>query len=220
MKHSAPTQSIPFLSPSIPPAGFAPSPPFPADSPLCSRHPSQPNQWCLHYSFCKTKWVGKNIKPSQKWNPQQEKQRWPTSWSFGFDHHLDRRSSPISFAFCSDSKVVGQMVLYGVIQKFQKFEFAREWLWVHRKTDRSLSTQPYWISVASGVELSGWVYCWWKYFHNCFREFAVLRWLTWESSVSKNFCFKLGKTAAETHQMLKHAFWWQQTCSTREGWNQ
>jgi hypothetical protein len=51
--------------------------------------------------------------------------------------------------------------IYGVLSKSSRnLNFAREWLWVHRNTARCLPTHPSWISVASGVELSCWVYCW------------------------------------------------------------
>jgi hypothetical protein len=71
--------------------------------------------------------------------------------------------------------------------------FAHEWLWIRRNIYGRLHTRTRarahtsWISVASGVGLSGCVYCMSMsivYPLLWFHEFAILRWLTWESSVS------------------------------------
>jgi hypothetical protein len=57
---------------------------------------------------------------------------------------------------------------YMVLSKSSwNLNFVSEWLWVPQYTDRCLPTHPSWISVASNLELSGWVYCSWMYFHCC-----------------------------------------------------
>jgi hypothetical protein len=43
-------------------------------------------------------------------------------------------------------------------KSFLNLNFGRERSWVHRNTARCIPTHPSWISVASSIELSGWVY--------------------------------------------------------------
>jgi hypothetical protein len=67
------------------------------------------------------------------------------------------------------SWVVGIIVgeLCGESKSSRILNVAREWLWLHRNTARCLPTHPSWISVTSGVDLSGYVSCWRTYFHCC-----------------------------------------------------
>jgi hypothetical protein len=118
-----------------------------------------------------------------------------------YTHLTFVRYSSISSNFCggSNTNATWMQRIYVVrSQSSRNLNSACEWLYVHRNTARCLPKHPSWISVANGVGLSDWVYCWWTYFHCC----VSVR----QQRVCIKFCLQLGKTAAETHQMLKQAF--------------
>jgi hypothetical protein len=82
---------------------------------------------------------------------------------FGSSHRLKRNGkSPIM----GRHRNCGNHNMW-VSKSSGNLNFAREWLWVHRNTDKCLPTLPSWINVASGIEMNGWVYCWSTYFHCC-----------------------------------------------------
>jgi hypothetical protein len=59
----------------------------------------------------------------------------------------------------------------------------------HSHTHRHTRAHTSWICVVSGIKLSGWVYCWWMYFHCCV-------------SVSLRFCESCSERAVCLYEVL------------------
>jgi hypothetical protein len=101
----------------------------------------------------------------------------------------------------------------------RNLNFKLECLWVHRNPDRCLPTHPFCISVASGVKLSSWVYCWWTYCHCCLSVRLRFRdgWLERAPCLYK-VLFETWENRCRYAPNLEASFWWQHFIPDKNLW--